>query len=133
MSSYGTEGSSLAFSSDVPETEDLAGYQRLTWTQIDRIQSIQDTGETQNYITTSLLSERKGSIPGTKDGGHMIFHGIADSKGNIEELRNMQRASFRVRNRCGIVTYFEGVPADYIIGGGVARLTVYVNSERISE
>lgn len=111
-------GSTLSIVAGTPATEDQAGYEALSYTEVGKIVSIGELGDTSEDISFDLLKPgRKTHVNGVKDIGEVpivLETDTADAGQVILEAANNGNVthSFRVTDSDGEDVYFQGLVAN---------------------
>lgn len=111
-------GSTLGVVASTPASEDQSGYEALSFTNVGKVISISELGDTSEDITFDLLQTgRRSHVSGVKDLGEVavaIEYDRDDAGLTILEAANNGNTthSFRVTDTDGDDYYFQGVVAN---------------------
>lgn len=111
-------GSTLSVVASTPAAEDESGYTALSFTEIGKVISIGELGDTSEDVTFDLLKTgRRSHVNGVKDLGEIpvaIEYDRSDAGLTILEAANNGNTthSFRVTDTDGDDYYFQGLIAN---------------------
>jgi len=111
-------GSTLSVVASAPATEDQSGYEALSWTEVGKVISIGELGDTSEDVTFDILKTgRRSHVSGVKDLGEIsvvLEYDRADAGLTILETANNGNTthSFKVTDTDGDDFYFQGVIAN---------------------
>ena len=111
-------GTTLSVIAATPSTEDQSGYEALSWTEVGRVISIGELGDTSEDIAFDLLKPgRRSHVNGVKDLGEIpvtIDYQRTDAGLTILEAaaNGNTTHSFRVTDTDGDDYYFQGLVAN---------------------
>ena len=111
-------GSTLSVVSGSPATEDQSGYEALSFTEVGKVVSIGELGDTSEDIAFDLLKPgRRSHVNGVKDLGEVavtVEYDRADGGLTILEAANNGNTthSFVVTDTDGDDYYFQGLVAN---------------------
>lgn len=115
MGSTTAAGSTLAISAAAPATEDAAGYQALTFTEIGQIEKIGSLGATFNKVEFQPLKGPKQKHKGSVDYGSLqptLAHDDEDAGQTLLRTASDDATSklyaFEVTYPTGAKRYFQG-------------------------
>ena len=111
-------GGTLSVSAAKPATEDASGYGALTWTEVGKVVTIGELGDTAEDITFDLLKTgRRVHVNGVKDVGDVpvtVEYDSSDAGQTIIKNGNNSNTvhSFRITDPDGENWYFYGLIAN---------------------
>ena len=115
MAYFSSAGSTLAISAAAPASEDAAGYNALTWTNIGEITELGELGATSNLITHNPVSDKiTRKLKGARNFGAMNLSMARDTSDAGQTLLRTAAAadglySFRLTLQNGAKMYFRGL------------------------
>lgn len=119
MTVMSSAGSALALSAVLPATQDAAGYNALTWTNIGEVTDVGELGKEFNLITyTPLASRRVQKLKGSYNQGSMQLQmGRDTSDAGQTALRTARDSdnpyAFRLTLQNGTKMYFQAMTMGY--------------------
>lgn len=111
-------GSTLSVVASAPSAEDASGYEALSFTEVGRVVSIGELGDTSEDIAFDLLKPgRRSHVNGVKDLGEVsvtVEYDRADAGLTILEAaaNGNTTHSFKVTDSDGDDYYFQGIVAN---------------------
>jgi hypothetical protein len=112
-------GSALALSAVLPATQDAAGYNALTWTNVGEVTDVGELGKEYNLITyTPLASRRVQKLKGSYNQGTMALQMARDTADAGQTAIRTARDSdadyaFRLTLQNGTKLYFQAKVMGY--------------------
>lgn len=111
-------GATISVAADTPAAEDQSGYEALSFTEIGKIVSISDLGDSHEDISSAILKTgRMEHANGVADGGELnVVHEYSsgDSGITIIEAGNGTNTnhSFQIVDPDGDEVFFQGIIAN---------------------
>lgn len=111
-------GSTFSVTASTPTTEDAAGYAALTYTEVGKVITIGELGDTSEDVTVNHLKDgRTVHINGVKDLGEVAveieFDGSDAGQQLIANANNTNTThSFQIVDADGHTVYFQGLVAN---------------------
>lgn len=115
MAYFSSAGSTLAISAAAPASEDAAGYNALTWTNIGEITELGELGATSNLITHNPVADKiTRKMKGARNYGAMNLSMARDTSDAGQNLLRTAAAadglySFRLTLQNGAKMFFRAL------------------------
>ncbi len=139
MAYFSSAGSTLAISAAAPASEDAAGYNALTWTNIGEITELGEVGATSNLITHNPVADKiTRKLKGSRNFGSMNLSMARDTGDAGQTLLRAAAAadglySFRLTLQNGAKLYFRALTMSAVTSvSGVDSITALTANLELS-
>lgn len=139
MAYFSSAGTTLAISAAAPASEDAAGYNALTWTNIGEITDLGEVGATANLITHNPVADKiTRKLKGSRNYGSMNLSMARDTGDAGQTLLRASAAadglySFRMTLQNGDKLYFRALTMSAVTSvSGVDSITALTANLELS-
>ncbi len=139
MAYFSSAGSTLAISAAAPVSEDAAGYNALTWTNIGEVTELGEVGATSNLLTHNPVADKiTRKLKGARNYGSMNLSMARDTGDAGQTLLRAAAAadglySFRLTLQNGAKMYFRALTMSAVTNvSGVDSITALTANLELS-